>query len=747
MIEHALMLRAPRSDDRVVIDGAPRFTRIIEIPARHGPVVTARLAVTAEGLVEPAIDGVGVGRDVLSPGWTSYPWRLRVATHDVTAMIVAGARHELRLTAGRGWYCGRLGWWGAERLYGDEPGVAAALEITFADGSTLGVVTDATWDVTASAIVRDDLYDGQTIDLTRDGGRSHPPDTERIDATRLVPRIGPPIVRHEVISPAEMSTDGSDAVIVDFGQNLVGWTRLRVQGPRGHVLRIRHAEVLEHGTLATRPLRSARAEDIVTLSGGEDVIEPTFTFHGFRYARIEGWDAVEGSVEAVVVGSDLERTGRFSCGDALLDRFHRNVVWSLRGNTVGLPTDCPQRDERLGWTGDIAVFAPTACFLFDMSAFLRDWLADLRAEQRAAQGRVPYVVPDVLRSWTVDPGAEPESAAIWSDAAVWVPWAIWEAYGDVAVLEESYESMTAHVERVCGRLSARGVWEGDFQFGDWLDPTAPPDDPFAAVADRDVIATAALYRSVAIVAQTARVLGRAEDARDAELRADRLRRDFARVYATANGRLRSDAPAVYALAIVSGVLTADAARAAGRRLAELVRTAGHRVNAGFAGAPYLCDALTRTGHLDDAHALMLNVNSPSWLAPVAQGATTIWERWDSLLPDGSVNPGEMTSFNHYALGAVADWMHRVIGGLVPAAPGWARVRIDPRPPAGLPWASTSIDSPRGRIALSWWRDGEGALRAEYEAPDGVEVDIAPAMAGRVKRVDVVTRAAPHRVDG
>lgn len=742
MMEHALMLRAPRRDDRVVIDGAPRFTRIIEIPRRHGPVVAARLEVTAEGLVEAAIDGVAVGRDVLSPGWTSYQWRLRVITHDVTAMIFAGARHELRLTAGRGWYCGRLGWWGAERLYGDEPGVAAALGITFADGSVLRVITDATWSATASATVCDDLYDGQSIDLTRERGISYPPDTERIDATRLVPRLGPPVVRHEVISPVEMWTDGSDAVIVDFGQNLVGWTRLRVQGPRGHVLRVRHAEVLEHGTLATRPLRSARAEEVVTLSGGEDFVEPTFTFHGFRYARIEGWDAVEGAVDAVVVGSDLERTGYFACSDALLDRFHQNVVWSLRGNTVGIPTDCPQRDERLGWTGDIAVFAPTACFLFDMSGFLRDWLADLRAEQRAARGRVPYVVPDVLRGWTVDPDEEPESVAIWSDAAVWVPWALWEAYGDDAVLQESYESMTAHVERVCGRLSPQGVWEGDFQFGDWLDPTAPPDDPLAAVADRDVIATAALHRSIAIVAQAARILGRAEEAHDWDLRAARLRCDFVRVYAGESGRLRSDAPAVYALAIVSGVVTGTAAQSAGRRLAELVRAAGHRVNAGFAGAPYLCDALTRTGHLDDAHALMFNTHPPSWLAPVAQGATTVWERWDSLLADGSVNPGEMTSFNHYALGAVADWIHRVIGGLESLAPGWGRLRIDPRPPASLTWARTSIDSPHGRIALSWWRDGEGVLRAEYEAPDGVEVDIAPTLLGRVERVEVVRAAAP-----
>ena len=731
-------------DDRVQLlraptgwSGAPRFVRRIRVPVGHGRVVSATLAVTAEGIVEPAIDGAPVAADVLSPGWTAYPWRLRVVEHDVRDRIGApGSEHELSLLAGNGWFSGRLGWMGASGVYGDRPGVAAALRMTFEDGAVVTVRTDERWGVVASTVLADDLYDGETIDLRVAPGREAAVVTAPLDPAATVPALGPPVVRHESIAPVAVRRLDDGRTLVDFGQNLVGWLRLRVRGPAGHRLVLQHAEVLEHGDLARRPLRSARAEDVVVLSGGDDDVEPTLTFHGFRYATIEGWDAVSGAVEAVVVGSDLRRIGRFACSDPLLDRFHRNVVWSLRGNTVGIPSDCPQRDERLGWTGDIAVFAPTACFLVDMRGFLRDWLADLRAEQAAAHGRVPYVVPDPLKGWAVRPGQQPESTAIWSDAAVWVPWALWEATGDPAVLRESYPSMRDHLDRVLARCSPRGVWEGDFQFGDWLDPTAPPDDPFAAVADPDVIATAALHRSLDLTARAASAIGLHEEAAGWASRAAELRAAFAAAYVTADGRIRSDAPAVYALAIVGGVLDPAATASAGRRLAELVREAGHRINAGFVGAPLLCDALTSTGHLVDAYALLTNRAAPSWLHPVELGATTVWERWDSVLDDGTVNPGEMTSFNHYALGAVADWMHRTIGGIRALAPGYARVRIAPRPGGGLTWARASHVSPHGLIAVAWRRDPVFAFA--YCAPDGVAVEVPDDLLAAGTRVDAET---------
>ncbi len=714
------LLEAPAA-----LTGAPQFVRRFRVPNDRGGLASAVLACTAEGLVEPAIDGVPVGDEVLSPGWTAYRSRLRVAEHDLTAHLSPGTDHELSLLAGNGWYCGRLGWMGARGVYGARPRVAAHLRLTFADGSDVVIVTDESWRAVASTVVSDDLYDGEHIDLTRERGPEHPVTVVPLDATRLVSADGPPIVRHESIAPVRVEPTAFGALF-DFGQNLVGWLRLRVRGPRGHRLVLTHAEVLDGGELARRPLRSARAEDVVVLSGGEDDIEPTLTFHGFRYAHIEGWADVDGSVEAVVVGSDLERTGTFACSDTDLTRFHRNVVWSLRGNTVGIPTDCPQRDERLGWTGDIAVFAPTACYLFDMTGFLRDWLADLRAEQEANDGRVPYVVPDALPGWAVVEGEQPESVAIWSDAAVWVPWAVWESSGDLAVLAESYASMCAHLERVHSRLSPRGVWEGDFQFGDWLDPTAPPDNPIQAVADPGVIATAARHRSLLLTARTADELGLHDEAETWDAEAARLRRAFADAYLGADGRILSDAPAVYALAIVSDVLEGEAVQVAGDRLAELLRAAGHRVVAGFAGAPYLCEALTRTGHLDDAYAVMLGRDEPSWLSPIERGATTVWERWDSLRDDGTVNPGEMTSFNHYALGAVADWMHLTVVGISPAAPGYDRVRIDPRTGRGLTWARGSVRTRHGLIAVQWNQDESGEVGVTYCAPDGVEVEFGPA---------------------
>lgn len=713
----AALISAPAA-----ITGAPVLRRRFRVPQDRGALLSAVLAVTAHGIVEPFLDGERVGQDILSPGWSAYETRLRVVEHDVTEMLGAG-EHELALLLGNGWYSGRLGWMGAKAVYGERPAASAMLHLRFADNSESTLETDGSWTAAASGILADDLYDGQSIDARLEPSEAVPVLTEPLETERLTPYLGPLVVRHEDVEPVHRWRSPEGALLLDFGQNLVGWLRISVRGPRGRTLTVRHAEVIHDGQLATRPLRSARATDTFVLSGGDDVFEPTLTFHGFRYAAIEGWEEgeVEGELTAVVVGSDLQRVGRFSCSDEMLSRFHENVVWSLRGNTVALPTDCPQRDERLGWTGDIAVFAPTACFLFDMTGFLRDWLADLRAEQDAAGGRVPYVVPDALKGWTVRDGEEPESVGVWSDAAVWVPWALWEASGERVVLEESYDSMRAHVDRVVTRLSARGVWEGDFQFGDWLDPTAPPEDPFAAVADPDVVATAAFYHSVDLLARTARVLGRDGDANVFEARARQTKKAFAEVYVRPDGIIQSDAPAVYALAIVFDLLSDEAQMRAGERLAHLVRSAGHTIIAGFAGSPYLCEALTRTGHIEDAYALLMNTEHPSWLHPVTLGATTIWERWDSLLDDGTVNPGEMTSFNHYALGAVADWIHRTIGGIEPLAPGYARVRIDPRPGGGLRWARTSLETRHGTIGVSWTT--EPVLSVEYWAPAGVEVEL------------------------
>lgn len=708
---------------------APLFRKEIQLDAGHGAVASAVLHISSLGVHEAFLDGRPVGDDVLSPGWSAYEWRLRYLSHDVTDLLDDVT--VLAVSVGNGWHRGRLGFMGGRALYGDHLGLIAQLEVTFTDGHRQVVVTDDSWTVGNSDVLADDLYDGQMVDARRRTDDWHTPGTRPewfldarpldFDTSRLEPYLGPPVTRQEVLRPQRVWRSPSGRTLVDFGQNLVGWVRFTVTGPAGSEIRIRHAEVLEHDELGTRPLRDAQATDRFILSGGEDLFEPTKTFHGFRYAEVTGFpgELTADSLEAVVVHSDLRRTGHFSCSDELLNQLHRNVVWGLKGNFLDVPTDCPQRNERLGWTGDIAVFTPSAAYLYDVKGFLGDWLVDLDLEQRHQDGMVPFVVPDVLKFQPGPPDfPDPDSTAIWGDAAVWVPWALWQAYGDRSVLERQYDSMTAHVRRVEGLLSPTGLWDTSFQFGDWLDPQAPPDEPFRAQADNGVVATACLVRSASLVARTAELLGHHDDAAEFSALADRARTSFSEHYVSEDGTIRSDCPTVYALAIVFDLLEHDTEQASGKRLAQLVADNGYRISTGFAGTPYVTDALTRTGHLDDAYRLLLQRECPSWLYPVTMGATTVWERWDSMMPDGTINPGEMTSFNHYALGAVADWMHRTIGGITPLEPGYSAVNIAPRPGGGLTWAEASLETPRGRVAVRW-ELVDGALHVETEVPDDV----------------------------
>jgi alpha-L-rhamnosidase len=703
---------------------APVLRREVSLDPGHGAVVSAVLHVSSLGIHECFLDGRPVSPEVLAPGWSAYEWRLRYRSHDVTHLLRDGS--VLTVALGNGWWRGRLGFVGGRALYGDRLGLIAQLEVGFEDGHVQVLGTDGSWWAGPSDTIADDLYDGQTIDARRRApqhdarwdDQSLPVVPMEFDTALLAPMIGPPVVRHETVRPVEVWTSPSGATLVDFGQNLVGWVRFSTRGPRGAEVRLRHAEVLEDGELGVRPLRDAQATDRFILSGELDTFEPTFTFHGFRYVEVTG-PVDPAALEAVVVHSDLRRTGTFECSDPLLTQLHRNVVWGLRGNFLDVPTDCPQRNERLGWTGDLAVFAPSAAYLYDVSAFLEDWLVDLDLEQQHAEGLVPFVVPDVLKRMPHPVGLPPvDSAAVWSDAAVWVPWALYEAYGDTAVLARQYSSMTAHVRRVAAKLSPSGVWDEGFQFGDWLDPDAPPDQPWAAKADPGVVATACLHRSARILTEVAGLLGRADDATEFARLSSRVRAAFDAEYVDADGTVRSDCTTAYTLAIVFDLLSPELELLAGERLAKVVAASGHRISTGFAGTPYVCDALARTGHLDDAYALLQQRECPSWLYPVTMGATTVWERWDSMLPDGSINPGEMTSFNHYALGAVADWMHRTVAGIAPLEPGYGKVLLAPRPGGDLTWAAASLETRHGLVAIRWSL-AEGVLSVETTLPPGV----------------------------
>ena len=716
---------APNED----FDGAPLLRTEFELEEGHGPVTQATLHATAHGVFEAYLNGQPVSDDVLSPGWSSYEWRLRYRSYDVISLLQP--RTVLGIALANGWFRGRLGWSGGSAYYGDELAALAQLEIEFTDGHVQRVLTDESWSAGPSATVSNDLYDGQTIDARRYSDAWLQPGfsdetwtgvhTAEFDFGTLTPYIGPPVRRQEELRPIKIWTSPAGKTLVDFGQNLVGWTRLRVRGPEGTMITLRYAEVLEHSELGTRPLRTAKATDRFILSGGDDLFEPTFTFHGYRYVEVDGWpgELTPDALTAVVVSSELRRIGEFECSDELLNQLHRNVVWGTRGNFLDVPTDCPQRDERLGWTGDIAVFAPTAAYLFDVEEFLHDWLVDLGAEQRAADGMVPFVVPDVLK-YIERPShfPAPESTAIWSDAAVWVPWALWQAYGNRQVLSDQYDSMTAHLRRVESLLSPTGLWDTGFQFGDWLDPTAPPDQPALSKVDKGVVATACLYRDARLVRDAAELLGRTDDAKYFGELAERTRTAFNEHYVN-EGTIHSDAQTGYALAIVFGLLDDQTTQLAGKRLAELAAESGYRIQTGFAGTPYVLDALSSTGHLDEAYRLLLQRECPSWLYPVTMGATTIWERWDSMLPDGTINPGQMTSFNHYALGAVADWIHRNIGGIAPLEPGYSKVLIAPQPGGDIRWARSSLETRHGEISVSWSRDGDSTIELHIAVPDGV----------------------------
>ena len=737
------MVRAARGGP----PGAPLMRGVVEIEPGHGEITSAVLHASGLSVFEAQVNGRPVSDEVLAPGWSSYEWRLRYRTYDVTDLVRAGdGTVVVGFTLGNGWACGYLGGQRTRGFWAERPTLIALLEIAYADGHVqLFGTDDRTWQSGPSPITADDLYGGQSIDARVDvsGWSSDPAPRDGwaavefvpFDHARLVPTTGPVVRRQQELTPVEIWTSPAGRTLVDFGQNLVGWVRVNVRGESGRVVTLRHAEVLEHDELGTRPLRTAAATDTYTLSGADDTFEPTLTFHGFRYVEVDGWpgEIAEGALTAVVVHSDMRRIGDFECSDELVNQLYRNVVWGQRGNFLDVPTDCPQRDERLGWTGDIAAFAPTAVHLFDVKDFLTEWMANVEAKQSHHGGVVPYVVPDVIKLDKPRNGRPRESTCLWSDAGVWVPWAVWEAYGDIEPLRASYPTMTAHLDHVETLLTADGLWEGSFQFADWLDPNAPPDDPFRALADMGVVATACLYRSADLAARTATVLGDAAGERRYVDYAARLKAAFNEHYVDDDGRIKSDCPTVYSLAICFGLLGSEHESWAGARLAALAAANGYRVATGFAGTPFVLHALTRTGHVDTAYRLLLERECPSWLYPVLMGATTIWERWDSMLPDGTINPGQMTSFNHYAFGAVADWLHRTVGGVAPLEPGYARVLVAPRPGGGLSWARTSLDSPHGKVSVEWHLShGEATVQVSlpegvtgvFRAPDGTETDLA-----------------------
>lgn len=689
-------------------------------------IVRARIHATAHGIYALEVNGERVGDQELAPGWTSYLHRLRAHSYDVTDALRAGA-NVLGAQLSDGWYRGRIGFHGGIwDNYGHDLALLAQLEVTTASGDTTVVPLTDRWRWSSGPVTAASLYDGERYDarLLPEGWSEPGFDAGAWNTASVLPRdqfgatiepaVGVPVRVIESLAPQSVERRAGGRVRLDFGQNISGRLAIKVQGAAGTTVTLHHAEVLEDDELATRPLRSAPSVDSYTLRGeGVEEWTPTFTIHGFRYAEVEGWpgEFADDAVEALVIHSDMERRGWFETDNALISRLHENTVWSMRDNFVDLPTDCPQRDERLGWTGDIQVFAPAASFLYDSAGTLASWLRDV-ADEQGADGAVPNFVP-----W-IECGFPRGSSAAWGDAAVIVPWTMYERGGDLGILRTQYPSMRGWVDHLSGMRDQSGLIHTGMQLGDWLDPAAPPEDPGAGRTDRYFVANAYLVHSSRLLARSAALLGEAADAEAYGELAESTAARFREEYVTSRGRVVSDTPTALSLAIVFDLLDDERhRRRAGNRLAALVREGGYRVQTGFVGTPIICDALALVGEVEVAHRLLAEESLPSWLYPVTMGATTIWERWDSMLPDGTVNPGEMTSFNHYALGAVVDFLHRVVAGLAPASPGYRDILVAPHPPATMGRASAKVVTPYGEASSSWTVDGD-RFTLEVVIPSG-----------------------------
>lgn len=678
----------------------------------------ARLYLTSLGLVEAEANGNRVGEDILTPGWTDYDNRLKVEAYDISDSLRKG-KNVLGFYLADGWYRGRTGPVGGQvNYYGDKIGVYVELHVIDEDDNEYTIASnsyDEKWKTTMGPLVRSNIYEGEWFDQRKDISGWLKPDFETsdwqdvsevpFDRGKMYFAEDLPIRMDGIHKPVSIFKN-DQGWIVDFGQNCTQRISINVHGlSDGQELIVNHVEVLNpDGTPAIRPLRRGIQQDKFISSGKDMTWETKFTIHGFRYAQIIGWqgDLTEDDLVAKVYHSEMKQNGKFNCSNDMVNRLHDNTLWSMRSNFVSIPTDCPQRDERLGWTGDIALFAPTACDLYDTTGFLSNWLEDVGYE-RDKFGTLPVYTPYMpFAGWKII-----SALAIWGDAATIVPWSIYMNSGDKKVLKRHYPLAKKWVDEVITYLSDDGVWDRKpaydvGQLGDWLDPTAPPDEPVKAMTQKELVATAFFINSCSILSEMNSQLG-LKDAEYYKKIADKSKAGFKNRFFKSNGYMTSDTQCAYSLAIEFGILDdfPELLEIAGNRLDELILKAGNTIATGFAGTPYILNALLKTNHISRAYKLFLSDKCPSWMYQIKMGGTTTWERWDSLLPNGEVNPGEMTSFNHYALGSVTHWIYSTVGGLKTVKPGWREFLIAPRPGGNITNSSVSHITPNGLAKLNW----------------------------------------------
>ena len=672
-------------------------------------IKSARVYITSLGLYQLFLNGKKVSTDLFAPGWTSYKNRIQYQTYDVTSMIQP--KNSIGAIVGDGWFRGNIGWGNVNGYYGSKLALLAQLQINYTDGTSEIIGTDQNWKVTNGPIIESDIYNGETYDARKempgwansgfnDSKWEKAAIAEHSKKIFIAPQ-GAVVKAIEEIKPVKLITTPKGETVLDMGQNMVGWVRLKVQGKKGDKITLKFAEVrTKEGNFYTDNLRAAKCTDVYILKGeGEEIFEPHFTFHGFRFVQIEGLSKPPSfdQITGVVIHSDMKPTGTFSCSEPLINQLQHNIQWGQKGNFLDVPTDCPQRDERLGWTGDAQVFSMTAAYNFDVAPFYTKWLGDVAADQ-LPNGLVPHVIPDVLHGTG--------GSTAWADVSVVVPWTMYQVYGDQRILEVQYPSMKAWVEYMKGRAGENLLWTGDQHFGDWLAFATIASDYPGATTEKDLIATAYFSYSSGILSKTAAIIGKTEDAKKYAKLSDDIKKAFVNEYVTPSGRLVSHTQTAYSLALAFNLLPENLIPKAASFLAEDVKKFGH-LTTRFVGTPLLCKTLSANGYEDLAFMLLNRKEYPSWLYPVTQGATTIWERWDGQKPDGSFQDVGMNSFNHYAYGAIGEWLYHYVAGMDidPKNPGYKHIILAPHQGGGLTNANAEFLSLYGKIKSAWKMDG------------------------------------------